>query len=126
MSVPSDLRYTPDHEWLREDGGLAVVGITQHAQEALGDIVFVDLPAVGTQVKQGATFGTVESVKAVSDLFAPISGEVAAVNEAVTAKPEVVNQDPYGAAWMIKIKPADKGEIQKLLTPAAYEKLLAG
>jgi glycine cleavage system H protein len=126
MSVPSDLRYTPDHEWLREEGALAVVGITQHAQEALGDIVFVDLPAVGTQVKAGATFGTVESVKAVSDLFAPISGEVAAVNEAVTGKPEMVNQDPYGAAWMIKIKPSDKGEIGKLLSPADYEKLLAG
>jgi glycine cleavage system H protein len=126
MSVPGDLRYTKDHEWLRDEGDTAAVGITAHAQEQLGDVVFVDLPAVGTPVSQGAAFGTVESVKAVSDLFAPVSGEVIAVNEALAKKPELVNQDPYGAAWMIKIRPADKAQLDSLLAPSAYEKLLAG
>jgi len=124
MSVPADLKYTKDHEWLRDEGALVAVGITDHAQEALGDVVFVDLPAVGTKVTAGASFGTVESVKAVSDLFAPVSGEVAAVNDALVKTPELVNKEPYGGAWMIKIKPSSKGEIAKLLSPADYEKLL--
>jgi glycine cleavage system H protein len=124
MSVPSDLKYTKDHEWLRDEGALVVVGITDHAQEALGDVVFVDLPAVGAKVAAGATFGTVESVKAVSDLFAPVSGEVAAVNDGLVKSPELVNKEPYGAAWMIKLKPSNKGEIGKLLSPADYQKLL--
>ncbi len=124
MSVPGDLKYTKDHEWLRDEGAVATVGITQHAAEALGDVVFVDLPAVGTKVTQGASFGTVESVKAVSDLFAPVSGEVTAVNEALGKKPETVNQDPYGAAWMIKVKPSNKAELKNLLSPADYQKLL--
>ena len=124
VPVPENLKYTKDHEWLRQDGEVAVVGITDHAQEALGDVVFVDLPAVGTPVTQGATFGTVESVKAVSDLFAPISGQVAEVNTALVDKPETVNSDPYGAAWMIKVKPANKGEIAQLLSAAEYQKLL--
>jgi len=123
MSVPADLKYTKDHEWLRDEGALVVVGITDHAQEALGDVVFVDLPAVGTKVTAGASFGTVESVKAVSDLFAPVSGEVAAVNDAVVKTPELVNKEPYGGAWMIKIKPSNKGEIAKLLSPADYQKI---
>lgn len=126
MSVPSDLKYTKDHEWLREEGGLATVGITQHAQEQLGDVVFVDLPAVGTSVGQGASFGTVESVKAVSDLFAPVSGEVVEVNEALATQPELINQDPYGAAWMVKIRPSKAAELAELLTAAAYDALLAG
>jgi glycine cleavage system H protein len=124
MSVPQNLKYTKDHEWLREEGAVAVVGITEHAQEALGDIVFVELPAVGTKVKQGQTFGTVESVKAVSDLFAPVSGEVTDVNPELGKKPELVNSDPYGGAWMIKLKPANAAEIAKLLSPQDYAKLV--
>lgn len=117
--------YTADHEWINiEDHEAATVGITNHAQDALGDVVFVDLPAVGTKVTAGASFGTVESVKAVSDLFAPVSGEVAAVNDAVVKTPELVNKEPYGGAWMIKIKPSNKAaEVAKLLSPADYQKI---
>jgi glycine cleavage system H protein len=103
MGTPSDLRYTKDHEWLRLDGSEGVVGITDFAQEALGDVVFVELPAVGTALKAGQTFGVVESNKTVSDLFAPVDGTVVAVNEALRDQPEVVNQDPYGAGWMVRI-----------------------
>ena len=124
MNVPNNLKYTKDHEWLREEGDAAVIGITEHAQQQLGDIVFVELPAVGTKVKQGATFGTVESVKAVSDLFAPISGEVVATNDDLGKKPELVNSDPYGGAWMVKIRPSSRGELDALLSPADYSKLL--
>ena len=126
MSVPADLVYTRDHEWLREEGAVAVVGITQHAQEQLGDVVFVDLPAVGTPVTQGAAFGTVESVKAVNDLFAPASGEVVAVNGTLANEAALVNQDPYGKGWMIKLKLSNRAELQKMLSPADYEKLLHG
>jgi glycine cleavage system H protein len=124
MSVPSTLKYTKDHEWLREEGGVAIVGITQHAQDQLGDVVFVDLPAVGTKLSAGKTFGTVESVKAVSDLYAPISGEVVGVNEDLKQKPETVNSDPYGAAWMIKVRPSSPAELATLLSAADYQKLL--
>ncbi|MBI5509106.1 MAG: glycine cleavage system protein GcvH [Deltaproteobacteria bacterium] len=123
MNIPDGQKYTKEHEWARKDGDLVVVGITDHAQHKLGDIVFVELPAVGAQVKAGATFGTVESVKAVSDLFAPLSGEVTAVNDALTNAPETVNKDPYGSAWMIKVKPSQASELDKLLSPADYEKL---
>lgn len=126
MSVPTNLKYTKDHEWLLEQGGLATVGVTAHAQEQLGDVVFVDLPAVGTQIAQGASFGSVESVKAVSDLFAPVSGEIVEVNEALTKQPELINQDPYGGAWMVKIRPSKPGELASLLTPEAYDAVLAG
>ena len=125
MSIPKNLRYTQDHEWLRKDGQVAVVGITDHAQHQLGDIVFVELPAIGTKVKQGQSFGTVESVKAVSDLFAPVSGEVTEINEALKDGPEKVNSDPYGEAWMVKLTPANAGEVEKLLTPDQYEKHVA-
>ncbi len=124
MNVPGNLKYTKDHEWLREEGGVAVVGITHHAQDQLGDVVFVDLPAAGTKVSAGATFGTVESVKAVSDLYAPIDGEVVAVNGDLKDKPELVNSDPYGAAWMIKVKPKNPKDVGALLSPADYQKLL--
>ena len=123
-NVLSTLKYTKDHEWLRHEGGTAVIGITHHAQDQLGDVVFVDLPPPGTKVKAGATFGTVESVKAVSDLFAPITGEVVEANPQLQQKPELVNSDPYGAAWMIKIKPADAGELEGLLSAAEYQKLV--
>lgn len=124
MSLPQDLKYTKDHEWVRIEGELGTVGITQHAQDQLGDIVFVELPKVGVKLTAGATFGTVESVKAVSDLFAPVSGEVAQVNEALTKAPETVNSDPYGAAWMIKIKLASADDAKALMSPADYQALI--
>ena len=121
--IPADLRYTKEHEWVRLEGDVATVGITAHAADQLGDIVFVELPAVGTTLAQLATFGVVESVKAVSDLFAPVGGEVVEVNEALAAGPEVVNSDPYGAGWFIKIRPTDAGELDSLLDDAAYTKV---
>jgi len=122
-NIPADLKYTEDHEWLRaEDDGSATIGITDHAQTSLGDITFVELPAVGDNLTKGDTFGTVESVKAASDLYAPVSGEVVAVNEALEDEPEQVNGDPYGTGWMIKIKP--DGEPEGLLDAAGYEAIL--
>lgn len=125
MSVPPDLRYTKEHEWLRLDGDEATVGITTYAAEQLGDIVFVELPEVGRSLEQFATFGVVESVKAVSDLYAPISGEVVAVNEALADRPELVNQDPYGAGWLIRVRPRNPAEVAALLDAAAYEQLVS-
>lgn len=119
MRVPDDLRYTKEHEWLRVDGTEGVVGITDFAQDALGDVVFVELPAVGTVLTTGETFGVVESNKTVSDLFAPVDGTVVAVNEALRDQPEVVNQDPYGAGWMVRIALGD-GAGGDLLDAAAY------
>ena len=123
--IPSDLRYTKEHEWVRVEGDVATVGITAHAADQLGDIVFVELPAVGRAVEQFATFGVVESVKAVSDLFAPVGGEVVEANEALAGAPEVVNSDPYGAGWMIRLRLADATQVEALLDPAAYEALVA-
>jgi glycine cleavage system H protein len=123
--VPGDLRYTKDHEWIRVEGDEAVVGITQFAADQLGDIVFVELPDAGRSVDQHATFGVVESVKAVSDLFAPVGGEVAAANGDLAGAPEVVNTDPYGAGWMIRVKLADPSQVEDLLDAAAYEQLVA-
>jgi glycine cleavage system H protein len=123
--VPTDLRYTKDHEWVRIDGDEATIGITEYAARQLGDIVFVDLPEPGKTLEQAATFGVVESVKAVSDLFAPISGEVIEANAALTASPELVNTDPYAAGWMIRLRAADKEEIDGLLDAAAYDALIA-
>jgi glycine cleavage system H protein len=123
--VPTDLRYTKDHEWVRVDGDEATIGITAYAADQLGDIVFVELPALGSSVEQFATFGVVESVKAVSDLFAPIGGEVTATNDGLTGNPEVVNGDPYGEGWMLRLKVADAGQLEELLDPAAYDALVA-
>jgi glycine cleavage system H protein len=123
--VPTDLRYTKDHEWVRVDGEEATIGITQYAADQLGDIVFVELPATGTAVEQFATFGVVESVKAVSDLFAPIGGEVTATNDALTDRPESVNGDPYGDGWMLRLKVADVAQLDELLDPDAYDALVA-
>ncbi len=123
--VPTDLRYTNDHEWVRLDGDLATVGITAHAAEQLGDIVFVELPAVGTTVEQFATFGVVESVKAVSDLFAPVGGEVTETNAELAGRPELVNSDPYGDGWMLRVRVGDAAQVAALLDPAAYEALTA-
>lgn len=123
--VPGDLRYTKDHEWVRVEGDEAVVGITQYAADQLGDIVFVELPDSGRSLDQHATFGVVESVKAVSDLFAPVAGEVAATNDGLTGTPEVVNADPYGEGWMLRVKLADPAQVDALLDAAAYERLVA-
>jgi glycine cleavage system H protein len=122
--VPGDLRYSKDHEWVRIDGDEAVVGITQFAADQLGDIVFVELPDAGRALEQEAAFGVVESVKAVSDLFAPVSGEVTAGNEALGTAPEVVNADPYGEGWMVRVRLADASQIDSLLDAAAYEQLI--
>lgn len=124
-NVPSDLKYTREHEWAKAEGARVRVGITHFAQEQLGDVVFVELPTVGVKVTQNKGFGVVESVKAVSDLFAPLSGEVVEVNAALPKSPETVNQDPYGKGWMIVIAPSDPKELENLLTAAQYETLVA-
>lgn len=123
-NLPADLRYTKDHEWARRDGDLVVVGITSHAVEQLGDITLVTLPDAGTKIAAGERFGDVDSVKAVSELYAPISGEVVAKNADLDANPERVNDEPYGGGWMIKIRPANAADFDALLAPADYEKLL--
>lgn len=124
MNVPKDLRYTKEHEWIRPASGEVEVGVTDYAQGELGDVIFVDLPAPGTQVDQMKAFGSIDAVKTVSDLFAPVSGEIVAVNEALKDNPALVNQSPYGDGWMVKIRVAKPAEIEGLLTPDAYEKLL--
>lgn len=125
MSLPTNCKFTPEHEWVRDDGDVCVVGITDHAQNALGDVVFIDLPAVGQQVCRGEPCGSVESVKAVSDLYAPIGGQVVDVNAALVQRPELVNQEPYGAAWMVKLRATQKGELDSLLDKEAYANLIA-
>ena len=123
--VPTDLHYTKDHEWVRVAGETATIGITAYAADQLGDIVFVELPDVGKALQQFATFGVVESVKAVSDLFAPVSGEVVEANPELSAQPELVNTDPYDGGWMIRVKLADPAQIDGLLDAAAYDALVA-
>ena len=125
MSIPSDLRYTNDHEWVAARGGTWRVGITQFAVEQLGDITLVDLPKVGAAVTKGERFGTVESVKSVSDLYAPVSGKVVAVNAALKDTPEDVNGEPYGKGWMIELEPSDKAELDALMNADAYTKHVA-
>ncbi|HLV61552.1 MAG TPA: glycine cleavage system protein GcvH [Fredinandcohnia sp.] len=124
QNVPQDLKYSLDHEWLRPEGDEVVVGITAFAQDQLGEVVYVELPEVGTELRAGEPFGVVESTKAVSELFAPVSGEVVARNDELVDAPEKVNQDPYGAAWMIRVKPSNPSEIDALLDPAAYQQLI--
>lgn len=123
--VPPDLRYTKDHEWVRVEGNEATVGITEYAASQLGDIVFVELPDVGKALDQFATFGVVESVKAVSDLFAPVSGSIAAANDALAGSPELVNGDPYGKGWMVRLTLSAPDEVEELLDAAAYDALIA-
>lgn len=125
MPVPSDLKYSQDHEWVRIDGDEAVVGITAYAADQLGDIVFVELPDVGRVLEAAAPFGVVESVKAVSDLDAPVGGEVVATNEKLATAPEVVNSDPYGDGWMIRVRIADAATLDDLLDATAYDALIA-
>lgn len=119
--VPQDCRYTKDHEWVRREGDEALIGITDFAQGQLGDIVFVELPAVGRSLGQGGVFGSVEAVKAVSDLYSPVSGEVTAVNAVIGGDPSVVNRAPYGDGWMIRVRMTNPGELDGLMTAAAYE-----
>jgi glycine cleavage system H protein len=123
--IPDDLRYTAEHEWVKVVDGGVRIGITDHAQEALGDIVFVTLPAPGTEVEAGQSLGEVESTKSVSDVYAPLSGEVVARNDVLDARPELVNADPYGEGWMIELRPTDPAAIDSLLDAAAYGKLVA-
>ena len=120
FEVPDDRRYLETHEWVRIEGGTARVGITDFAQDELGDVVFVEYPEVGERLDQEAQFGVIESIKAVSDLYAPISGEVTAVNETIETAPELVNEDPYGEGWMLEIDPDEENELDELLTAEAY------
>jgi glycine cleavage system H protein len=125
MEFPDDLHYTKEHEWLRLEGNDGLIGITDFAQDALGDVVFVELPAVGATLTQGQTFGVVESNKTVSDLFAPVTGRVAAVNHVLREEPERVNRDPYGEGWMIRIVVSKRDEVDGLLDAAAYRAFVA-
>jgi glycine cleavage system H protein len=124
MTIPEKLKYTKDHEWVRIEGEIGVVGITDYAQGQLGDIVFVDLPAISRQVKQGDSFGTIEAVKAVSDLYAPLSGAVTEINQELQKSSDLVNKDPYGRGWMIKIKVKDMKELDNLLDAREYSELV--
>ena len=120
-NVPDNLHYSKDHEWVRVENGVAVIGITDHAQDQLGDVVYVELPKPGESFSANESFGSVESVKAVSEIFTPVSGEVAEFNESLSDEPEKVNKDPYGDGWMIKVKMSAPGEVDSLLTAAEYE-----
>ena len=124
MQFPENLKYTKDHEWLKIDGSTGTVGITEYAQGELGDVVFVELPKVGAKLVQGKSFGTIEAVKAVSDLYAPVTGEVLEVNASIAATPELVNKDPYGGGWMVKIRMTNAAESSALLDAAAYRALI--
>jgi len=124
--VPDNLRYTKDHEWIRVEGDKGVIGITDYAQNQLGDVVFLELPETGRTLAAGQSFGTVESVKAVSELFAPVSGDVVEINAALVSKPEVVNSDPYGQGWMMVVKLADPGQAVRLMDAAAYAAFVQG
>ena len=119
---PADYRYTKDHEWIKVDGSTGTIGITDYAQHELGDVVFVELPKVGAKVEAGKSFGTVESVKAVSEIFSPVSGEVAEINSLLANAPEKINQDPHGTAWLVRVKLANPKEAASLMDAAAYEK----
>jgi glycine cleavage system H protein len=124
MNLPEDLRYSREHEWVRVDGGTARVGITDFAQDSLGDVVFVQLPAEGLEVTAGASVSEIESTKSVSDVYVPVSGVIRAVNHALDDQPELVNRDPYGDGWMFEVELADPGEVDRLLDAAAYRGLL--
>lgn len=124
MNVPDELKYTKDHEWIRVEGDVAVVGITDYAQNELGDIVYIEVNTVGETLEQEETFGTIEAVKTVSDLFMPISGEILEFNEELESNPEIVNKEPYSGGWIVKIKISDPGEIDALLDADAYKETL--
>jgi glycine cleavage system H protein len=122
---PEEFRYTKEHEWVKTEGGIGIVGITDHAQHELGDIVYVDLPKVGTTVEKGKTLGSVESVKAVSDIYSPVSGEVIEINESLTSKPEKLNEDPHAAAWLVKVRMSNPDEVKQLLSSSDYQTYIA-
>jgi glycine cleavage system H protein len=124
-NYPKDLKYTKDHEWARISGKTVVVGVTSHAQEALGDVVYVELPKVGATLQAGAAFGVIESTKAVSELFAPVSGRVVKVNDALSDNPSTVNTDPYQAGWIVEVELSDTKQLDGLMDAGAYEKLLS-
>ena len=126
MNFPQNLKYTNEHEWIRVEGDIAYVGITDYAQEQLGDIVFVDIPTVGESLEAGEVFGTIEVVKTISDLFLPVAGEVLEQNEALEENPELVNKDPYGEGWLIKMKPADVKAVEYLLDAEGYKEVING
>jgi glycine cleavage system H protein len=125
-NVPEDLHYSKDHEWVRVDGNIAIVGITDYAQDSLGDVVYVELPKAGEQFAANESFGSVESVKAVSEVFSPVSGEIAETNDSLTDEPEKVNTDPYGDGWMIRVTMSAPGEVDSLLSAAEYEDFTKG
>jgi len=120
-TYPEEFRYTKEHEWVKPEGGVGTIGITDHAQNELGDIVYVDLPKVGTRLEKGKSLGSVESVKAVSDIFSPVSGEVTEINELLSTAPEKLNADPHGAAWLVKVRLSAPDELQQLLTAQDYQ-----
>jgi glycine cleavage system H protein len=124
MEFPKDLKYTKEHEWVKVEGNIATVGITDYAQDSLGDVVYVELPQEGATVTKHEPFGVVESVKAVSDLYSPLSGTVTEVNDAIVDSPEAINEDPYGDAWMIKVEVASSGDLGDLLTADEYQKFI--
>jgi glycine cleavage system H protein len=124
LNFPENVKYTPDHEWINVEGQFYRIGITDYAQSELGDIVYIELPPVGTKIEKGKSFGTIEAVKAVSDLFAPVDGKVVEINTEMKDHPEVVNKDPYGAGWMVKILIADPAQLDTLLDVQAYTKLI--
>jgi len=124
MEIPADLKYSKEHEWVRVEGKIAVIGITDHAQEQLGDVVMVEIPAEGTVVTKDETFGVVESVKAVSDIFAPISGKIVEINEPVAESPGILNEDCYGEGWLVKVEISKPGDLEDLMSAQAYEAYL--
>lgn len=124
-NIPANLKYTKDHEWLKQEGDNVIVGITDYAQGSLGDLVYVELPEVGRKVAKGETFIIVESCKAASDVYAPVSGEVVAVNSALTGSPETINQNPYEAGWLVKIKPSNPAELAELIDSNSYQEIAA-
>ncbi len=124
MNIPDNVKYTKDHEWIRTDGKFGWIGITDYAQGELGDIVYIDIPSVGTGIVQGKTFGTIEAVKAVSDLFAPVTGEIVEINSELQSHPEIINKDPYGNGWMVKVVVSDSAQLEALLDSQAYKSLI--
>jgi len=124
MNFPDDLKYTDDHEWIRVEGSIGTVGITDHAQGELGDVVYVDIDENVSDVKAGETFGTIEAVKTVADMLAPVSGKIVEINKAINDSPEIVNNDPYGAGWMVKIEMSDPSEIDNLMDVEAYKQMI--
>ncbi len=124
MNIPDNVKYTKDHEWIRTDGKFGWIGITDYAQGELGDIVYIDIPSVGTGIVQGKSFGTIEAVKAVSDLFAPVTGEIVEINSELQSHPEIINKDPYGNGWMVKVVVSDSAQLEALLDSQAYKSLI--